>query len=186
MKTLWQSKRQLILYGVLMGGAGLIPGFSSGTMAYTLSIYPLLVGTFAGVIKTPLHWLVWVDALILMMFMGLGAYLMSFVIEFLLIYLEIPMMWLFIGFILGSVFLLRLEFDASTTPQWVLSSLIMTFCLFLLSFVIRALPPLTLFSYENGQMRRFFWCQLRQPLRACCQVFQDQSFGLFPVNTLDI
>lgn len=108
MKTFWVGKRQLILYGMVIGGAGLIPGFSSGTMAYVLSVYPLLVGTFASVVKAPSSWLSWINAIMLIISMGLGAYLTSFVIGFLLLRFEDPLMWMFIGFIIGMASALKI------------------------------------------------------------------------------
>lgn len=89
--------------GLMFGGAGLIPGFSSGTIAYLFGVYPLLVGTYAAVIKTPQDPKVWGNVLVLLVAMGLGAYLTSIFMSYLFTAFYYPVMWVFIGFVFASV-----------------------------------------------------------------------------------
>ena len=89
--------------GLIFGGAGLIPGFSSGTMAYLFGVYPLLIGTYAAVIKTPKNPQVWMDVFVLLAAMGLGAYLVSIFLNYVLTAFFYPVMWVFIGFVFASV-----------------------------------------------------------------------------------
>lgn len=100
---------KLIGLGLLLGGAGLIPGFSSGTLAFVTGLFTTLIATFSNVFKHPTSQNAWVKLGILVFFMGLGAWAVSAPIDFLLDRYEIPLMWLFAGFIIASIIPIQLE-----------------------------------------------------------------------------
>lgn len=100
---------KLIGLGLLLGGAGLIPGFSSGTLAFVTGLFTTLIATFSNVFKHPTSFESWMKLGILVLFMGLGAWAISAPVDFLLERYEIPLMWLFTGFILASIFPIQLE-----------------------------------------------------------------------------
>lgn len=129
---------QVLGYGFVVGAAGLIPGFSSGTMAYAMSVYPFLIGIYAAVLKQPTAWSSWGYAVLLLVSMGLGAYATSFFISYILWQHEVPVMWVFIGFVLGSVLFLRLEIQPSAYVKWFTYSLALAFLL--VAFATFVLP----------------------------------------------
>lgn len=100
---------KLIGLGLLLGGAGLIPGFSSGTLAFVTGLFTTLIATFSNVFKQPTSLESWTKLGILIVFMGLGAWVISAPVDFLLVRFEIPLMWLFSGFVLASIIPIQLE-----------------------------------------------------------------------------
>lgn len=94
----------LFLLGLMFGGAGLIPGFSSGTIAYLFGVYPVLIGTYASLLKSPKQLSTWVDVGVLLVAMGMGAYLTSIVVNFVYTAFYYQVMWVFIGFVIASIF----------------------------------------------------------------------------------
>lgn len=98
-----QDLFKLIGLGLLLGGAGLIPGFSSGTLAFVTSLFTTLIATFSNVFKHPTSKESWGHLVILISAMGLGAWLISMPLNYLLNNFEAPLMWLFIGFVFASI-----------------------------------------------------------------------------------
>lgn len=100
---------KLIGLGLLLGGAGLIPGFSSGTLAFVTGLFTTLIATFSNVFKHPFSLEVWTKLSILVVSMGLGAFVISAPIDYLLMRYEIPLMWVFTGFIFASIIPIQYE-----------------------------------------------------------------------------
>lgn len=94
---------KLIGLGLLLGGAGLIPGFSSGTLAFVTGLFTLLIGTFSDVFKHPTSLTSWLKFGILITTMAVGAYGVSIPLDYVLGAFEGPLMWMFTGFILASI-----------------------------------------------------------------------------------
>lgn len=103
MKITWSELRNLVMLGVLLGGAGLVPGFSSGTLAFVTGLYGLLIATFSNVFNKPKSLESWGKLAILVTSMALGAFVISVPLNVLLDQFEIPLMWVFTGFILASI-----------------------------------------------------------------------------------
>jgi putative membrane protein len=100
---------KLIILGLLLGAAGLVPGFSSGTLAFIAGLYTLLIGSFANLIKKPTEKDTWIQFIVLLASMVIGAWLISNPINLLLENFEYPLMWTFIGFILASILPIQLS-----------------------------------------------------------------------------
>jgi len=123
------SVTKLIILGLLLGAAGLVPGFSSGTLAFIAGLYTLLIGSFANLIKKPTEKDTWVHFIVLLSSMVIGAWLISNPINILLDNFEYPLMWTFIGFILASILPIQLSLkpyknDKKSSQRSLLISLI--------------------------------------------------------------
>ena len=92
---------RLIVIGVILGVANVIPGVSGGTLAVVFSIYDRLISVITLNVKKILS--EWKFILPLVAGMGLGIILFSKAITFLFENYPVQTNWFFIGIILGSI-----------------------------------------------------------------------------------
>lgn len=132
---------KLIILGLLLGAAGLVPGFSSGTLAFIAGLYTLLIGSFANLIKKPTELDTWLQFIVLLTSMVIGAWIISNPINVLLENFEYPLMWTFIGFILASILPIQLSLkpyknDKKSSQKSLLISLIVVIVVVLLQVLL--------------------------------------------------
>ena len=92
---------RLIVIGVILGVANVIPGVSGGTLAVVFNIYDRLISVITLNVKKILS--EWKFILPLVAGMGLGIILFSKAITFLFENYPVQTNWFFIGIILGSI-----------------------------------------------------------------------------------
>ena len=92
---------RLIVIGVILGVANVIPGVSGGTLAVVFNIYDRLISVITLNVKKILS--EWKFILPLVIGMGLGIILFSKAITFLFENYPVQTNWFFIGIILGSI-----------------------------------------------------------------------------------
>ena len=92
---------RLIVIGVILGVANVIPGVSGGTLAVVFNIYDRLISVITLNVKKILS--EWKFILPLVVGMGLGIILFSKAITFLFENYPVQTNWFFIGIILGSI-----------------------------------------------------------------------------------
>ena len=92
---------RLIVIGVILGVANVIPGVSGGTLAVVFNIYDRLINVITLNVKKILS--EWKFILPLVVGMGLGIILFSKAITFLFENYPVQTNWFFIGIILGSI-----------------------------------------------------------------------------------
>ncbi|MBO7164206.1 MAG: DUF368 domain-containing protein, partial [Spirochaetaceae bacterium] len=92
---------RLIVIGVILGVANVIPGVSGGTLAVVFNIYDRLINVITLNVKKILS--EWKFILPLVVGMGLGIILFSKAITFLFEHYPVQTNWFFIGIILGSI-----------------------------------------------------------------------------------
>lgn len=92
---------RLIVIGVILGVANVIPGVSGGTLAVVFNIYDRLISVITLDVKKILS--EWKFILPLVAGMGLGIILFSKAITFLFENYPVQTNWFFIGIILGSI-----------------------------------------------------------------------------------
>lgn len=92
---------RLIVIGVILGVANVIPGVSGGTLAVVFNIYDRLINVITLNVKKILS--EWKFILPLVVGMGLGIILFSKAITFLFENYPVQTNWVFIGIILGSI-----------------------------------------------------------------------------------
>lgn len=92
---------RLIVIGVILGVANVIPGVSGGTLAVVFNIYDRLINVITLNVKKILS--EWKFILPLVVGMGLGIVLFSKAITFLFENYPVQINWFFIGIILGSI-----------------------------------------------------------------------------------
>ena len=92
---------RLIVIGVIIGVANVIPGVSGGTLAVVFNIYDRLINVITLNVKKILS--EWKFILPLVVGMGLGIILFSKAITFLFENYPVQTNWFFIGIILGSI-----------------------------------------------------------------------------------
>lgn len=92
---------RLIVIGVILGVANVIPGVSGGTLAVVFNIYDRLISVITLNVKKILS--EWKFILPLVVGMGLGIILFSKAITFLFVNYPVQTNWFFIGIILGSI-----------------------------------------------------------------------------------
>ena len=92
---------RLIVIGVILGVANVIPGVSGGTLAVVFNIYDRLINVITLNVKKILS--EWKFILPLVAGMGLGIILFSKAITFLFENYPVQTNWFFIGIILGSI-----------------------------------------------------------------------------------
>lgn len=92
---------KLIVIGVILGVANVIPGVSGGTLAVVFNIYDRLISVITLNVKKIFS--EWKFILPLVVGMGLGIILFSKAITFLFEHYPVQTNWFFIGIILGSI-----------------------------------------------------------------------------------
>lgn len=92
---------KLILAGIVIGVANVIPGVSGGTMAVVFGIYDELIGVISFNIKQILSkWKFWLP---LALGMGIGIIAFSKIVTFLFEYFPVQTQYFFAGIVLGSI-----------------------------------------------------------------------------------
>ena len=91
----------LVLKGIVLGVANVIPGVSGGTMAVVFNVYDKIIDLITPNIKKILRsWKFWVP---LALGMGIGIFVFSKIITLLLNSYPVPTTFFFIGLIAGSI-----------------------------------------------------------------------------------
>jgi putative membrane protein len=120
-----------VLYGVLMGGADVIPGVSGGTMALIVGIYERLVGALSSAVSFGLavlrldldaarrHWTAVPWGLIVPLLMGIGGAIVAgaAVIPPLMDAYPAPMRGLFFGLVAASLLIPARRIERLTGPR---------------------------------------------------------------------
>lgn len=99
------SKFILLIKGVAIGIANIIPGLSGGTVAVILGLYHTLIQSLANLISFQKH--LFFNSFVSLFFVflgaGLGVFGFSFVIDWLLLHYQESISFFFIGVILSSI-----------------------------------------------------------------------------------
>lgn len=134
MSSLW-----LIVKGMFMGIANIIPGVSGGTMAVSLGIYDDLIFSITHIVKE------WRKSLKLLVPLGIGLaggiVFFAYTIEILLSQYAFPTFLAFIGLILGGLPILYREFQDSlkSKGEQISTSHILAFSFFLILVIVLSL-----------------------------------------------
>ena len=92
---------KLILAGIVIGVANVIPGVSGGTMAVVFGIYDELIGVISFNIKQIFSkWRFWLP---LGLGMGIGIIAFSKIVTFLFEHFPVQTQYFFVGIVLGSI-----------------------------------------------------------------------------------
>lgn len=105
----WYMYPSLILIGILVSIALVVPGISGSMLLLILGLYQPLLDTFTNLIQTPL------DAIVILLLFGIGLIIGFFTIAKLMRYLlknfEHQTRWAILGFVIASIIALFLAFD---------------------------------------------------------------------------
>ena len=177
-----------LLYGVLMGGADVIPGVSGGTMALIVGIYERLVGALSSVVSFGLallrldldaartHWAAvpWRFVLPLLGGIGLAVLGGARVIPPLMEAYPVPMRGLFFGLVAASLFIPARRIERVTAPR----AAIGLFCA-VGAFFLTGLPALAV--SDPSLLRVFFSATV-----AICAMILPGVSGAFLLEALGI
>lgn len=121
--------------GVITGASMLIPGVSGGTMAIMLGFYDKMISAVSSFFKDPKK--NFITLLIYCGGAGIGILLFAKLILFITKSFEMPMMYLFMGAIIGSIPLLYKKTTIKVFPVW---KIIFPVLGFVIVFVLDMLP----------------------------------------------
>lgn len=177
-----------VLYGLLMGGADIIPGVSGGTMALIVGVYEHLVGALSSAVSWGLailrldgeaaaaHWedVPWGLILPLMAGIGLAIVVGARVIPDLMAQYPEQMRGLFFGLVGASVLIPALRIDALTTSRIALGGICAV-----AAFLLTGLPALE--EASPGLLRVFVSAAV-----AICAMILPGVSGAFLLEALGI
>lgn len=101
MKDSGFSNMKIIIFGLIIGIAAIIPGLSGGALAVSLGIYPLMIGSVVNIhkdFKKSMGFLIPFG-----LSAAVGLFLFGVLMKPLLEHFEHSVIWLFMGLILGSM-----------------------------------------------------------------------------------
>lgn len=90
-----------LISGAIIGVGAIIPGVSGGIMAVALGVYKRMIDAFANLLKAPKAGMLYLWPILLGMLIGFLS--MSNAVEWLMLNLRTPTLFLFIGLVLGGV-----------------------------------------------------------------------------------
>ena len=127
---------KLILAGIVIGVANVIPGVSGGTMAVVFGIYDELIGVISFNIKQIFSkWRFWLP---LGLGMGIGIIAFSKIVTFLFEHFPVQTQYFFVGIVLGSIPLIlkrtSLALKKETLGNWI-SALVGLVIMLLMVFI---------------------------------------------------
>ena len=127
---------KLILAGIVIGVANVIPGVSGGTMAVVFGIYDELIGVISFNIKQIFSkWRFWLP---LGLGMGIGIIAFSKIVTFLFEHFPVQTQYFFVGIVLGSIPLIlkrtSLALKRETLGNWI-SALVGLVIMLLMVFI---------------------------------------------------
>ncbi|MCR5217301.1 DUF368 domain-containing protein [Treponema sp.] len=135
---------KLILKGIVLGVANVIPGVSGGTMAVVFNVYDRIIDLISPDIKKIFRsWKFWLP---LVIGMAAGILIFSHVITYLLGHFPIPTTWFFIGLIIGSIPLILMRIRSHVQAFDCKRIFLLTIC-----FIIGLAAVLSMIFFDSAK-----------------------------------
>lgn len=135
---------KLILKGIVLGVANVIPGVSGGTMAVVFNVYDRIISLITPDIKKIFReWKFWLP-----LGCGMAAGILAFsrIITYLLGHFPVPTTWFFIGLIIGSIPLIFLRIRENSADADVRKYILLA-----LSFIIGLAAVLSMLLFDGTE-----------------------------------